>query len=266
MLGKIVWEKTGDEIKFSPLSPDLLIYYIENLNRDGVNSFRMSKTQFDVSQVEYLRQCLRAVKQVSDKIPFLIDDWDGDLFDQQYLNKLHRQWVQTGIRYPSIPLLLRKMNGLDKAYRDINSILHVVESSFYGEFKNYSDDPYQLENIFGTSLLDFNQSNITIGFDNLGRSSWDKFCHFDNNINDEDTNDFKKISGLLEVNLKRPRSYTPPIEYVEWCRKYNVPIVGQSLNVGNIINLEEKITDIRNIFVRNVNEQNDKFMLELCPN
>jgi hypothetical protein len=263
MLGKLIWEKSGDEIKFTPTFPDLLTYYVETVNSDRVNSFSLNTTKFDSNIVNKLSDCIKNVSNISEKIPFEIDTWDGDVVDQAYLNSLHRQWVLTGLKYPKMPLLLRKVGNLDNNYRDINNLIHKVEASFDYTFVNYTQDPYQIDNIFGPKILGFDTANISIGFDNLGRSSWSKFSNFDENAADQDTNNFEKLSGLIHFNLNRPLSRTAPKEYVNWCNLHKIPVVGDKLSLGNIVNLESKLTDLRKIVIRNTNEQNDRFIFEI---
>lgn len=264
MFGKLVWRRSGDEIKFSPTSPDLLMYYVATLNSTNANNFKLKSSQFNPEQISKFAKVMQSIEKVSDKIPFGIDEWTGNSFDQEFLNRLHRQWVLAGIRYPALPSLLRQMGNLDKDYRDINALLHRIESSFVYDFFNYELDPYQIDNIFGATILGFDRPNISIGFDNLGRSSWEKFCNLDNNVDDSDTNDFKKLSGLIQFNLGRPLSGCAPPEYIEWCKLYNVPVVGRTLSLGNIVDLTSKLTDLREIVVRNVNEQDDQFFFEIC--
>jgi len=266
MIGKLVWEKSGDEIKFSPTSPGLLTYYVETLNSTYSNSFSLSASKFSSDTVTKLVQCINTISDKSNKIPFEIDNWTGDVLDQDYLNLLHRQWVLTGIKYPMMPVLLRNLGNLDSEYRDINTLLHVVESSFRYTFKNYTQDQYQIDNIFGNNILGFDTPNISIGFDNLGRSSWEKFRNFDNNAVDQDTNDYKKLAGLIYLILGRPISGAAPPEYIEWCANHKVAVVGHTLSLGNILDLESKLTDLRKLLVRNVNEQNDRFFFEIRPN
>lgn len=264
MFGKIVWAKSGDEIKFSSACPDLLVYYVDHLNSNDANKFRLDKTKFSFNTVDAFVKVCKSIESISNKIPIKIKNWNGKVLDQEYLNQVHRDWVQTGIEYPSIILLLRKMNNLDKDYREINTQLHKIESSFVYSFKNFDQDPYQIENIFGTKVLGFDKPNISLGFDNLGRSSWEKFCNFDENAKGSDTNNFNKLSGLIHFNLNRPISGNPPPEYVKWCETKNIPIVGKTLNLGNICDLESQLTDLRKIVIRNVNEQDDRFFFEVC--
>lgn len=262
MIGKLVWKQSGDEISFSASSPDLLAYYVETLNATNANDFSLAHSEFEFENVDKLIQSISNVSQVANKIPFEISNWEGDVFDQTYLNTLHQQWVSTGLKYPMITTLLRKLKNLDVDYRNINSFIHALERSFRYNFKNYVCDPYQVDNIFGSSILSFDTPNISIGFDNLGRSSWNKFYNFD--YNDQDTNDYKKLSGLVHVNLNQPVTGYPPPEYVQWCSNKGVPVIGRTLSLGNIVDLEKKLTDLRKIIVRNVNEQNDRFFFEIC--
>jgi len=264
MFGKLIWEKSGDEIKFLPTSPDLLYYYVHTLTSTNANNFSLKSSKFNFETIDKLSKCISNISEISNKVPFEINNWSGHLFDQDYLNLLHRQWVLTGQKYPKMPLLLRKMGNLDADYRAINDELHCVESNFKYEFVNYNTDQYQIDNIFGTKILGFDFCNLSIGFDNLGRSSWSKFCNFDNNVNDQDTNNFEKLSGLIHFNLNRPMSAEPPVEYVDWCNLHHVPVVGRTLSLGNIVDLESILFDLRKLIVRNVNEQNDKFFFEIC--
>lgn len=264
MLGKLIWENTGDEILFDPVYPDLFEYYVDQLNQLAVNKFSCDLSKFDQSMVDNLKSNLKTVFPITKKIPLEITEWDGDALDQDYLNKLHREWVKTGQKYPALPLLLRQLK-LDKDYRQINSNLHIVENSFYYEFVNYHDDPLHINNIFGTDILSFNKANLVIGFDNLGRSSWNKFIAFDDNIHDIDTNDHRMLSGLVELSLARSLERTAPANYVKWCQEKNVEIVGENICLGNIVDLEKNLTSLRKILIRNVHEQSNRFFFEICP-
>ena len=133
MLGKLIWENTGDEIIFEPVYPDLFEYYVDQLNQLLVNKFICNLSKFDQSMISNLESNLKTVFPLSKKIPFEISKWDGDVLDQCYLNQLHREWVKTGQKYPILPVLLRQLN-LDNDYRQINSNLHALENSFYYEF------------------------------------------------------------------------------------------------------------------------------------
>jgi hypothetical protein len=264
MLVKLVWENTGDEITFIPTFPDLLDYYINHLDQLNLNKFFYKESKVNHGISEELQRCLASIQSLSTKIPMEIDDWSGDVYDQKYLNKLHKQWVMTGIRYPNLPNLLKSMGNKDVDFRNINDTIHLLEKSFDCRFINYKDNPYQIKNIFGKNILSFNTTNLMLGFDNLGRSSWNKFINWDNNIVDTDTNDFECLSGRIELNLNRPLKIDPPIDYVNWCQTHGVPAVGNCISLGNIVDLDRDLSQIRKILVRNIHEQTNTFAFKIC--
>ena len=264
MLGKLIWKETGDELEFSVTFPDLFEYWVDKIDSEGVNSFCCNFSKFDSSIVERLKKDLLEVEKISNKVRLEIANWHGDILDQNYLNQLHRQWVKTGIKYPNITKLLRVINGLDTSFRDINNNIHNLENCFVYQFLNYDVDPYQVKNIFGTSVLGWDVSNLSLGFDNLGRSSWEKFRNLDDNLHDTDTNNFDMLSGKIDLSLQRPWSGLPPVEYVNWCKDKNVAIVGKTISLGNIVDLESKLGDIRKILIRNTYEQSNKFFFKIC--
>lgn len=263
MLVKIVWKESGDELTFSPCFPDLLVYYVDQLNQHNANCFKLKYSKFDYQTYTNLQQNLASIAKVAHRIPFEISNWHGDILDQNYLNLVHSQWVKTGILHPKIILLLRHWN-LDQPYRDINLNLHLLEKSFEYQFANYDVDPFQVDNIFGRDILQFNFANLWMKFDNLGRATWDKFRNFDENVDAFDTNDFQMLGGMIYLNLDRPLTITPPKEYVDWCNQHRVPVTGVRCNLGNIVDLEKNLTSIRKILIRNSHEQSNQFFFELC--
>ena len=263
MLGKLIWETSGDEILFKITFPDLFEYYLDQLKQKNSNNFFCRKKKFSNDLISALQHSIQNVEQLKDKLPFVIDDWSGDVLDQNYLNKLHRDWVKTGITYPKIISLLRVMKNADVHYRNINLDLHNLESSFNYEFVNYNTDPFQVENIFGKKITGFDFNNLMLGFDNLGRSTWEKFKNWDNNVNDTDTNDYQMLGGIVNFSLSRPLTRQPPLNYVEWCQYHNVEVTGTSISLGNIVDLNKKLTDIRKILIRNTDEQNNQFFFEI---
>jgi hypothetical protein len=265
MQAKIVWESSGDEVKFIPTFPNLLEYYIDQLKSNNVNAFRLQQSKFDSKLVLELETNITSISKLADKIPFEISNWNGNVIDQLYLNQLHREWVFTGQKYPQLPRLLRLMNGKDQDFRNINDNLHKVESSFCYEFTNYKIDPFQIDNKFGTEIIGFDKPNLVLGFDNLGRSSWDKFLNWDDADEQRDTNNYQKLSGLIQINLNRPLTFQPPVEYLDWCRARNIEPVGFNISLGNIVNLQNKLTDIRKIFIRNATRQSNQFFFEISP-
>lgn len=264
MLAKLIWATSGDEITIKVTFPDLFEYYLDQLQQKNANKFFCKKRKFSQDLVLSLQNSIQHIEKLKNKLPFVIDDWSGDVLDQNYLNKLHRDWVKTGIAYPGIVTLLRAMKNADVHYRNINSDLHALENSFNYEFVNYDQDPFQVDNIFGKKVTGFDIDNLMLGFDNLGRSTWEKFKNWDNNIADTDTNDYQMLSGIVDFSLCRPLTRQPPTNYIQWCQQHNVEVTGVSISLGNIVDLDQHLTDVRKILIRNTDEQDNRFFFEIC--
>ena len=260
MQARLVWSQSGDEIKLQVCWPDLFEYYVEQL-ADRNQFVVQDNTQPQDSLIK-LQRCIDAIRQADKRLPLQITAWDQNLLDQQVLNQLHREWVQTGQQYPNLPVLLRHLK-LDQQWRGINEYLHDFEGSFDFECKNYTSDQWQVANPFGRDVLDFNTANVELGFDNLGRSSWDKFMSWDDNTNQDDTNDFRMLSGRLLISLNRPMSHAMPVEYQQWCQTRGIETAGRTIRLGNFVDLQSNLTKYRSIFLTNINEPGNQLILTL---
>jgi len=257
---RLVWLPSGEEVEFRVIWPDFFLYWLGKLDqRNMFGQTAPSKVQAARSS---LAEHIRAIQNISASIPELITTWPDDLFDQRALNQLHRDWVIAGQRFPKLPLLLERM-GLEPHWRGINDDIHRLESAFEWQYKNYDLHPWQVPNTFGSAILDHSTANIMLGFDNLGRSSWEKFCNYDTDGIDVDTNNFEMLSGKLEISLNRPLSLTMPENYQNWCALHKVPVVGRHLRIGNFADDHATLNQLRYLFVNNENEPGHKIFFAL---
>jgi hypothetical protein len=158
--------------------------------------------------------------------------------------------VKFQIENPSMSTMLEKIdNNLLTKFRDINNILHEIESTKFliSNFNDYK--MWSCENIFQSSIIDFNSYNLSINFNNLGRSTYNKWINHDDNAYDSDTNDFTTLSGELILKTSKAHTQTAPIEYIEWCQKHNVSAIGHIIGLGNLVQSTESAQEIlsRNI-------------------
>ena len=251
MYARLVWQPSGDSIKFRVVWPDLFLYWLGRL--DSYNSFECGVSSDAMTIRDSLQANVHAIQAAPLGLPPLITEWPTDLFDQTQLNKLHRDWVAAGQRWSKLPLLLQQLN-LESAWRGINHDIHRLEGCFTWQFQNYRVHPWQIPNKFGTKFLDHATSNIMLAYDNLGRSSWEKFCNHDTDGFDVDTNNFEMLSGKLEITLSKPIMWTRPENYSNWCALHNVPEVGSNMRIGNFDDDVRTLTTLRHLFVRNQNE------------
>jgi hypothetical protein len=244
---KLVWGKSGDFIKCIPIDIGFVEYWID-------------------SQQNFIWQTTSCFPQrdLIDELNTLIIDVDKELsrikirlidspitIDQSTINILHTNWVLLFKKHPNINKLfgISFKNKMDR----INKALHELEESW--KLQIFTDgEPivtdYQIPTIFG-------KSNIEIPYENLGRSSYNKWANFDNNIT-EDTNDFNELHYKVQIHLNRTYTTQPPIEYVNWCKELSIIPRPNHLLLANFSNLETKQDTYRALFMKNfVLDNND---------
>lgn len=260
---KLVWNSSGDWLELEPINNDLAQYWVNSLDRDNCNTFNLAKNYFDLSWPNLLVEHIRVVDD------FLVDKLkidrlsafrDQDVIDQHVLNALHRTWIGLIRDYPKLVTIISRNKELHTHWNQINKKVHAIEE----RFKSIYVARYQWEtpNIFGTDILDFNFCQIQLIFSQEGRSTYNKWNMFDYNIAEQDTNDFLSIGSEVSIHLKRPCSYPPPVEYVEFCKLQNIPVVGRDLNLANFSDYETKMCEIRHVYLRNIADENNTASFE----
>jgi hypothetical protein len=262
---KIIWNSTGDFLNLDPTHQELAEYWINALNHDNKNNFHLSSTKFNPAWLSDLRQHLTIINQhLTTKLKnnsfecFI----NADLLDQQTLNQLHRTWVGVLENYPMVPALLKKIDPDSALHWDqINKKLHYIEKEIicsYHSFANF----WEVDNIFGPQILNFNRAHIRLKFSQKGRSTFNKWLNQDFNINDTDTNNYFQIGAEVNINLNREIIQLPPTNYVDFCQETNIEVVGANLNLANFNNYELKLTEIRHILIRNILHENNTALFE----
>lgn len=100
-----------------------------------------------------------------------------------------------------------------------------------------------------------------LGFDNLGRSTWEKFSNYDSDAFEVDTNNFDMLSGKLEISLARPMMWTSPENYSNWCALHNISEVGRNMRIGNFDDDVKTLTKLRYLFTNNESSNKISFAL-----
>ena len=226
---------------------ELINYYIESLDSTNKNDFTISSTTL-LDNIDYLRQCIIDIDK------FLISKFKFDtfskfinvkLYNQLVLNEIHRVWVKFQLEKARIITLLYKVdNALVQKFRDINHILHNIESVKFNINNFDGNNMWSCKNIFGTNIIDFNNYNVKIEFNDLGRSTYDKWKNHDTNINDLDTNDFQTLSGELILRTNKPFQTDAPKTYRTYCKNNNIPIIGHTVGLGNFVERTEVVQEI----------------------
>lgn len=297
---KIVFENSGDTILFSTDVPDLLNFYVDFLNENKANSFKVNSSVFD--------ELNTTIKNLFDTLidynNSICSDFTGKIFcpdnpeyliDQDMLNRTHSEWVHSNhIKYYTfdtikemnttgiyddlldtlpdddhkIPAseILYKYNAKD-LHNNINILAHDIECVFNSiKFQSDIDMDYnwiEIKNPFTKKYTSNSLSNLSISFNHYGRTLYNKFKYKGPDINFyDDENSFNQLLGFVTLSLLPPESIPYSKEYVEWCNKINREPAGDFLNLGNIENLAENSTKYRQIIHRNI-LHNNKFSIEI---
>jgi len=287
----LIFDKSGDQIAFDPVNIDVLDFYIDQLNQQGLNKFSSCDQQLGqlmLSRLEAFRSCILEVNSwLYDLagIEFEVFELE-EYLDQKLLNKMHADWVNSqsmiyniqqkrkqsnhsdiaeqihdmfpdDIQTPTLATVVEKIGKLESYGRINEPYIHKIESSF----NNIQYQVNQLwtkiaDNPFSKQILTNDQANLSISFNHLGRTLYNKFLNFDNNLEYRDENSFDELLGFVTLSLQQSQTVAFSPEYVNWCNLHNREPIGNVLNIGNIPNLFDNLTRYRKIIFKNLLNQN----------
>jgi hypothetical protein len=263
-MAKLVWEKSGDIIEIQPINQEVYSYFVENLYNTYQNFYTLPVIDVENFASE-LKLCLKSVNNVLQN-KFHIQLWsanDLEFLDQLQLNHLHKNWVDLHLQYPNLPILLEKiLPGSQYKLNRINKCIHKLEESF-DSLRCLTPDPtVNFSNPFGENILNFDTSGIRVEYNNLGRSTYNKWLNFDNNMDAKDTNNFNEIYTSITVSLARSCTGSAPKEYIEWTKLHNTKPHGKTLNLAKFDKLDENLLLYRNLFYKNSRVTDNYFTLK----
>jgi hypothetical protein len=243
---KLVWSKTGDFINCEPVDAGFVEYWLDNQNNIVWQNTSCCPQQ---ELLDELNSLLELVDKQLSKLKIKLIDYPITV-EQDQLNELHKNWVLLFMKHKN----LNNLFGIEfKIKMDrINKGLHDLERSwnfFLENDHNYFKTEYPLPNSFGNA-------NIKIPCETLGRSYYNKWSNFDNDIGN-DTNDFQEMYFKIFVNLNRSYTHPTPLQYENWCNTRNLSPTPESLLLANFIDLPDKINLYRALFMKNFVLQNN---------
>lgn len=282
----IVFENSNDFIKFKSIHHDLVLEYIDFINSNCANKFKIQNKKNISSCISNLKNSIVNFNKtiISDLFPnFPVPELDEDFLNQDYLNKIHAHWVNSQHKLYSIddlkqsehfykldylfqhinddiivlPLstIIHKFN-LEDEHSLINQNVHNLESKFKlfkfkGDFNGWISRPNLYKNYTSDSI-----ANFKIAFNHCGRTLRNKFINYDVNLEHRDENTYDQLLGFVELSLNPPETIQYSTEYLSWCSKNNVLPSGDYLNLGNIVDLEKNLFNCRKILYKNLANDN----------
>jgi len=287
----LVFENSGDSLPFESVNCEVLSFYIEQLNQRGLNKFSAKNQNLGktiLSKIEQFKTCIIEVnKWLYDLTDMKIGVYDVEKYlDQDILNQIHADWVNSqsliydiqkkrkqfnflgiaeqihdkfpdAIQTPPLSTVIDRI-GKAEIYRSLNEPhIHKLESSFDSIRYQVSDAWTMIaNNPFPKNILTNNIANLSISFNHLGRTLYNKYTNFDMNLKYDDENSYDQLLGFITLSLALPQTIPLSAEYINWCKLHNKVPSGTQLNIGNIPNLYENLTKYRKIIFHNLLSNN----------
>ncbi len=253
---KLRWTVTQDAIDLVVIDHRVYDYFKEQLNINSLNQYSVSHLGYATLSQELQESFGKLKNLFREKLRSSIFDFKFDPSNQFDLNHLHRSWVIAHQQYPTVNKLFEP-GFLSR----INKLIHYIEE-LTTPFEISTADPYfTMPNIFGTQVLRYGTFNVTVSFNNLGRSSYNKWINGDQ-VHDTDTNNFNEFYTTLRINTNPSIEQTAPSEYVDWCKRNQMPCVGGIMPLANLDKLEENLLQYRQLFYHNALIENNFITLE----
>jgi len=292
----LVFENSGDTISFDPVNQEILEFYIEQLNQQSLNGFFSEDRYFGQKILDRISEFNLNILEVNKWLDELIDikidsHATEEYLSQQVLNKIHADWVNSqsllyniqekrkqfnfsgfaekihemfpdDLPTPTLSNVLSKL-GLTDTYKSLN-VPHIHElESMFNNIRYTVSDTWTIvsNNHFPKNSLTNNVANLKLSFNHLGRTLYNKFQYFDRNLECNDENSFNELLGFVTLSLVPAQTIPLSIEYLSWCKQHNKVPSGDFLNIGNIPDLYENLTNYRIIIFRNL-VSNNKFSIQ----
>lgn len=288
----LLFQGTGDHIVLESLQDDVLRFYVQCLENAQCNRFEVfngfvARTQSRIDDLQLLAQ------EVDQWPPEIRPSWISipsaeQCLDQALLNRWHAEWVKSMImpwdikqkqcQYnsdltntvfdqfpddlmrPTTANVLQKLGRLDR-YRQLNTAIHNIESQF-NQVRFQSTEWVEFPNPFGPGIASNDVSHFSMSFNHRGRTHYNKWSYFDDDLVCDDENTFREFLPFVEVRLSRSRTNGHPPEYLAWCTQHGISPGGNHVCLGNIPDLEQRLSYYRNMIFKNL-AQGNSFSIQL---
>jgi len=290
----LVFDNSGDFIPFETVdNEDLLEFFIDQANLVGVNSFTDSgviSTECNrlLNEINWSLSKTNEVLYLLISQNFIQSDNALSYLDQHFLNRQHEQWVFS--QYKTVDIdALRFSNNTEQArfgrilhdlypddirkvlvaeamiklgyiypYEEVNLTVHRLESFFDKKIEFKNDQKWQVfDNPFiDTMTSNNNVVNFSFGYTYVGRQNYDKWKHFDTDIEFKDLYNYETLEWAFQINLGRSETVPYSKEFLSWCTDKNVKPVTTQIPLANVVDLEKNLYYYRTILYKNSRDNN----------
>jgi len=289
----LVFDKSGDTLPFEVVyNHELFEFFVDQTNKKSQNSFTNDQELYKTldKKITHLHWAISKTNEVLYDLVSKSFKQHTDLenyLDQQFLNKLHSDWVFShyhdiivnDLRFSSIVSRARLGNilhdlfpdseqviktapAMDKLgyiypYREVNLGVHRLESSFTQlEFK--ADEKWQVfNNPFRNTMISNNDKvNFSFGYTYVGRQYYNKFRFFDTKLECPDHFNYENLEFAFQLDLHMPETIPFSKEAQTWASGHGVKLVAEQIPIANIVDLENKLFEYRKMLYRNSRDNN----------
>jgi hypothetical protein len=267
---QLIWKSTNDTLLFDVINQELTNWFVQTSQQLG-NQYSVGDQVIDIikkssdtdkliqEEIAYIETVNKQLTQLKMPIFSLPSNW----YDQRQLNKLHKDWGETRLKWPKLTELFYKIDKkIFEAYQEMNCHIHLIERSFLYQFRDPAH--WRVSNPFKNNSYDWENCHLYINYPGHGRAAFEKFQNLD--IYDDlyrDNVNWDNVDASLGINLVRPYKETPPQEFLDWCKKTKLTPHTSSLPLANLVNWEHDLTMARQIMTKNVTIQDNYFSLEI---
>lgn len=271
---RLTWSETGDDFVVIPVYPEFTEWFVnastQNCNQwkshtddSLLKDFHTDSSLPDNHQlINKLVHNINAVNQFLAKLKIQQINIEKDYFDQQCLNATHKEWIQVIRNVPDIDKLIYKLDPeLCKKFHDINNLVHNIETNFH--FKMLTSEYWRVDNKFVDHKWKTNDyCNISLPYNDFGKSSYDKWINNDDNPNDFELSNHKTVSGRINISLNYPYVREYSNSFIQYCKKHNIEPVPKTLPIANVRDMDD-LAKARQIMENNIHKPDNFLFLEM---
>lgn len=289
----LVFDKSGDELPFEVKhNHELFEFFVQQVNTRQQNSFSNDKELFNQldKKITHLHWAISKTNEVLYDLVSVSFEQHSELtqyLDQQYLNKIHSDWVFSHYHkinidelrfstnknqavlgwllhdlYPDDIRTIETAPAMEKLgyiypYREVNLGVHKLESSFNNlEFK--ADIKWDvIKNPFRNDMYSSNDvANFSFKYTYVGRQYYSKFKNFDTKLVCPDHYNFETLEFAFQLNLLNPETIPFSNEAIQWAQNQGIKLVAEQIPIGNLVDLESNLFEYRKVLYRNSRDNN----------
>lgn len=285
----LTFDNSGDSIPFESVSNEnLLEFFINRVNQANQNSFTDAGLISDncnrlLNDINWALSKTNEVLYTLIEKNFIQADNNLDYLDQRFLNRQHEQWVKSQyievdidklrqssdlnqarigkILHDVYPDSIRRVKlaeamiklGYIFAYEEVNLTVHRLESFFTKDIEFKTDCKWE---VFDNPYLDTfvsnnNHVNFSFGYTYVGRQCYDKWKHFDTELEFSDHYNYETLEWAFQINLGRPETISYSPEFLSWCSSKNMKPTARQIPLANVIDLEKNLHHYRTVLYKN---------------